>query len=248
VKQLLIARGLRVDDVVWAESGRGLLHAAAALPHRTTAGNGMQALLDLGADCSGSGAGGAPLPDLALELCARIAENAQPLHAMWAATTALQHVVCARRLVPSRALMSALREANFTRVVGTKQRNNLLMRLSLKLSRVGRAAEDALFWREAKWLVLVYLIYTPPMAWNWLVAPYHGPCVLFSSAKYALLLVAVSRVVLIRSRTNIHCTPTDRRSSRHGGRSDSRCVHRSLSNCGTLTGTSSARRLCSRCK
>ena len=100
MKQFLIARGLRVDDVVLAEKGGGLLHAAAMLRHRTTAGNGVQALLDLGADCSGSGGGarGASNPHLALELCARIAENAQPLHAKWATTTALQHIVCARHL------------------------------------------------------------------------------------------------------------------------------------------------------
>ena len=82
--------------------------------------------------------------------------------------------------------MSALKEVNFARVVGTRQRNNLLMRLSLKLSRVGRVAEDALFWREAKWLLIVYLIYTPPMVWNSFVAPYYGPYVVSAPLMFAL--------------------------------------------------------------
>ena len=107
--------------------------------------------------------------------------------------------------VPSRALMSALKEVNFARVVGTRQRNNLLMRLSLKLSRVGRVAEDALFWREAKWLLIVYLIYTPPMVWNSFVAPYYGPYVVSAPLMFALQGESLECYFILLFNRTFHC-------------------------------------------
>ena len=99
--------------------------------------------------------------------------------------------------MPSSDDTRALSGAQMRNALGAAKQSALLLRLRLKTSARGRWIEDALYWREIKYLGLIYgALYTPPMAYYSFVTPYlNEPYVVSAFTMFALQLIALGECV-----------------------------------------------------